>query len=221
MKSYFVRVGAAQQGPFPHAEIAAALRAGRIPGNADIIDAATGDIVLPDDLSNFAANAPSSGAGQPAMNPYQPYSQGPAWHYGIGAQRFGPVPLNALQSMISSGQLGPSNLVWCEGWPGWVPAGTVPMLFPQGPAPQGGMQLLVPLGPQSALAIAAGYLGIGSLFCGPFTGIPAIVCGLLGLRDIARNPHKRGKGRSIFGIAMGAVFTIIFVILFASGGLRN
>jgi Domain of unknown function (DUF4190) len=60
-------------------------------------------------------------------------------------------------------------------------------------------------------AIAAGYLGLFSLFpcLGAVTGIPSVVFGILALRTIKKDPELRGKGRAWFGIVAGAL-TLIF-----------
>lgn len=68
----------------------------------------------------------------------------------------------------------------------------------------------VPLG-RSGWAIAAGYLGLLSIF--PFIGVMAITCGFLGLLSIAKNPQKLGKGRAWLGIVSGAGFTILYLII--------
>lgn len=218
MRHYFVQIGQDKHGPYPHAQVAAALKDGKMPAHADIIDVATGDVILPDELANFVATAgPAAAVHTPDV--HQPYSQEPGWHCAMGAQRFGPVPLATLQSMVASGQLGPGHQVWCEGWPAWAPAGSIPQLFRQAPPPQGGMQFLLPVGPQSLWAILAGYLALGSLLLGPLAGIPAIFLGLLGWRDIAQHPQKRGKGRAIFAIVMGAITSLGFVAMFIY--LRN
>jgi prepilin-type processing-associated H-X9-DG protein len=66
----------------------------------------------------------------------------------------------------------------------------------------------------SGKAIASLVLGFCSLLCSVFTGIPAIIFGILGLNDIA-NPKKRlkGKGLATTGIVLGGVTTFIFVPL--------
>ena len=74
------------------------------------------------------------------------------------------------------------------------------------------IRLLVPVG-RSGLAIAAGYLGLLSflLLPGPF----AVVCGILAIYDIKRNPHKHGMGRAIFAIVCGLGATVILMVLVA------
>ena len=85
--------------------------------------------------------------------------------------------------------------------------------FPPPPAPIGDdpvMRLLLPVG-RSGWAIAAGYLGLFSLLALP--GPLAVICGLLAIREIRRNPKKHGMGRAIFGLVMGLFGTICLVLI--------
>ncbi len=72
------------------------------------------------------------------------------------------------------------------------------------------MRILLPLG-RSWYAIAAGYLGLISplLIFAPL----ALVFGVLGVRDIKRNPKKGGMGRAVFGAAMGGFFSLVLIAL--------
>ena len=64
---------------------------------------------------------------------------------------------------------------------------------------------------RSGWAIAAGYLGLFAVLAlpAPF----ALAAGILGLREIGRNPGLGGRGRAIFGIAMGGLFSALLVIV--------
>jgi TM2 domain-containing membrane protein YozV len=57
-----------------------------------------------------------------------------AWYYAKNNERLGPVPLAELRALIAKGGLQPSDLVWSEHLPGWVPARKVRELFPLQPA---------------------------------------------------------------------------------------
>jgi TM2 domain-containing membrane protein YozV len=57
-----------------------------------------------------------------------------AWYYAKNNERRGPVTLAELRSLITKGGLQPSDLVWSEHLPGWVPAKKVGELYPQQPA---------------------------------------------------------------------------------------
>jgi hypothetical protein len=67
------------------------------------------------------------------------------------------------------------------------------------------MKVLVPVN-TSGLAIVAGYLGLVSVLC--FPAPFALVFGILALRHLKRHPDQDGKGRAIFGIVMGALFSL-------------
>ena len=76
------------------------------------------------------------------------------------------------------------------------------------------MRWVLPVG-TSAWAIAAGYLGLFSLLClpGPF----AILCGVMAMRDLRRNPKLSGWGRAVFGLVMGILGTLMMVMPFVIG----
>jgi hypothetical protein len=71
------------------------------------------------------------------------------------------------------------------------------------------MRMLIPID-RSGLAIAAGYLGLFSILYvfAPF----ALILGILAIRDIKKHPEKHGMGRAIFGVVMGAIFTVVLLI---------
>src|SRR6185437_5021211 len=55
------------------------------------------------------------------------------WHYTLnGQQAAAPVPSVQLKQLAVSGQLKPTDLVWQDGMPDWVPAGSVKGLFSSG-----------------------------------------------------------------------------------------
>lgn len=148
----------------------------------------------------------------------------------------GPVSWEDLVNAARTGNLVPGDLVWTEGMAQWQPAASIPGLIPQQPVPpptygappmpQGyaparppvrpppsmgddpAMRMLLPVG-RSGWAIAAGYLGLFSVL-GIF-GPPALICGLLAIRDIRQHPEKHGLGRAWFGIVMGILGTIALV----------
>lgn len=61
----------------------------------------------------------------------------------------------------------------------------------------------------SVWALVAGYLGLISMLLvfAPFS----LIAGVLALRDLKAHPHKTGKGRAIFAVVMGVVFSVILV----------
>jgi hypothetical protein len=140
------------------------------------------------------------------------------WFYGTPDQQLGPVKQSTLVAMARSGKLPPATLVFTEGMPQWVHAGQLPFLYLPGGGPPGGdrndagLNILLPIGPQSGFAIASGYVGIISLAPGIalVAGPLAVIFAVLGMRELKRSPQKRGLGRCITGIVcacLGLVFT--------------
>lgn len=75
------------------------------------------------------------------------------------------------------------------------------------------LRMLLPVG-RSGYAIAAGYLGLFAILVIPSP--LALVFGVLGYRDIKRNPLKHGMGRVWFGMIMGGLGTLfLFWLIFA------
>ena len=72
------------------------------------------------------------------------------------------------------------------------------------------IRMLLPVG-RSLWAIAAGYAGLFAVLV--FPAPVALLLGIIAVVDIKRNPHKHGMGRAIFGLVMGALFTILLMIL--------
>lgn len=71
-------------------------------------------------------------------------------------------------------------------------------------------------------ALIAYYLGLFSLFplLGLFLAIPALILGIIGLRNRSRNPAIRGSVHAWIGIVMGGLMTLVWgalavVVLFA------
>jgi hypothetical protein len=74
------------------------------------------------------------------------------------------------------------------------------------------MRLLLPI-KVSPLAMAAGYLGLFAMVLLPAP--LALLVGVAAVADLRRNPEKRGMGRAVFGVFMGAVGTagLIFTLI--------
>lgn len=77
------------------------------------------------------------------------------------------------------------------------------------PAGDDGLQYVVPVN-TNLLAILAGYAGLVSVLC--FPAPVALVLGVLALRDLKQKPEQHGKGRAIFGIVMGVIFTVVMLV---------
>lgn len=137
------------------------------------------------------------------------------WFYASAGVQYGPIPWEELYSLASSGRLLPTDLVWCDNLPDWQQAGATPGLFsaPRVKAETDpSLKWILPVG-RSSWAIAAGYLGLFSVI---LIGAPfAVFAGIIALREIKQKPELGGKGRAIFGIAMGSIFSVLYGLLIA------
>lgn len=112
--------------------------------------------------------------------------------------------------------------------PGYVPApspGYVPAPSP-GYAPVSQRIPAPPQPPTNQMAMVSLILGIAGIMCfGFFTGIPAIITGVMGRRQVAESAGaEKGDGQALTGIVLGSIaiawsfFGILFWIIAASAG---
>jgi len=102
--------------------------------------------------------------------------------------------------------------------PGYVPGQPYPgQPYPGGyyppPTPLGddpAMRWVLPVG-QSTWALFAGYLGLFALGC-PLFGPFALLCGIMAIVEMKKNPRVSGWGRAITGIVLGAASTVLLLI---------
>jgi uncharacterized RDD family membrane protein YckC len=99
-----------------------------------------------------------------------------------------------------------------------TPASARPPLPPRLPPPPppgaGGASWLAPTN-RSGWAIAAGYLGLFAVLMVPAPF--ALVAGVLALREIGEKPGLGGRGRAVFGIVMGGLFSALLVAVALAG----
>ena len=67
--------------------------------------------------------------------------------------------------------------------------------------------------PNNSWALWAYYLGLASLICGIFAGIPAFVAGVKGVQFAKKNPQAKGAIHAWFGILAGGVMFLLNVAL--------
>lgn len=80
-------------------------------------------------------------------------------------------------------------------------------------APDAMERMLLPVG-RAGSAIAAGYLALFSVIpgVGLLLGGLALLCGIIALKQINRDPSLSGKGRAWFGIVLGGAMFVLNVI---------
>jgi uncharacterized RDD family membrane protein YckC len=81
------------------------------------------------------------------------------WFYAKNNQQLGPVTLDVLTAMFHRGELQPTDLVWRDGMPNWIPASSTPELASavSGPASPIGYYNPVAAGAMGGQPIYAGF----------------------------------------------------------------
>ncbi len=74
-------------------------------------------------------------------------------------------------------------------------------------ASSGVAEALIPY--KNGPALTAYYLGIFSLICGAFLGIPALILGLKGLKIAKERPEARGGAHAWVGVILGSLMTLV------------
>jgi hypothetical protein len=150
-------------------------------------------------------------------------------------QQLGPFNESDLRAQIAAGAVAPTDLVWWDGQPSWIPlsqspyaSATPPIPAPVAPGapppPPPVPAAVIPAGatpprPLSRgqtpnLAITSLVCGIlGFCLCGIFTSIPAIITGHMARRQIKNNPTLSGAGMALAGIILGYVASALFLIV--------
>lgn len=171
------------------------------------------------------------------------------WFYGKSGQQYGPIDESTLRARIATNEVGRNDLLWTDGMAQWTPLREMPEFYdapvpppissgspppttafaqsPDSPyaAPASGFappQAVIAYPPTNGLATASLVLGILSLLCGgPLLGIPAVICGHMGLAQIKRSGgQQEGGGKAIAGLVTGYIsiaMTLGFFALVAIG----
>lgn len=149
------------------------------------------------------------------------------YHVGRNGSQLGPFTIDQLRAGLTDGQFQPGDLVWCEGMDDWkplpevlaqavtaVPSGAPPLpSVPQ--IPVSAMPVLP--AKTSGLAVTSLVLGIMTMFCSIFTGIPAVITGIVALKRIGKsNGTLGGRGLAIGGLCCGGAL-LIFGTAFMAG----
>jgi hypothetical protein len=127
-------------------------------------------------------------------------------------QQLGPYSEAQVNEMIRSGSISHEDLAWSPGMDEWKPLSSILNLHNQPTQPTPPMQrignspsLVVNKNePLSIWSLVLGIISIVGCFLGGFlAGIPAVICGHIGLSRIKRQPSLGGRGMAIAGLITG------------------
>jgi type II secretory pathway pseudopilin PulG len=132
--------------------------------------------------------------------------------------QLGPFSEPQVAEMLKSGQVAGTDLAWSEGMETWKPLSSFMQFQSQagGPPALPGQPPALPSQRRTEpLSIWSLVLGILSLVgCSLLAGIPAVICGHVGLGRIKRDPSLDGKGIAVAGLITGylSVLVLPFII---------
>ena len=142
---------------------------------------------------------------------------------GADGREYGPVNADIMRLWISQRRLVSTSSVKVEGELDWKPLAAFPEFQETlGPAPASSSSTGIPPlrefpspPPQAGNGLATTSLVLGILFClGPFTGIPAVICGHLARSRIrtSSNPSS-GAGMALAGLILGYLGIALWLLL--------
>jgi len=127
-------------------------------------------------------------------------------------QQLGPFSEAKVAEMLRSGKLGHEDLAWTPEMTEWKPLSSFSIFQTQSnqfPPPISGTStapsaVLKKNEPLSIWALVLGIISlVGCAFGGFLAGIPAVICGHIGLSRIKRQPFLGGRGMGIAGLITG------------------
>jgi hypothetical protein len=147
-----------------------------------------------------------------------------SWFVARGDSHQGPMGHSDVQRLISSGDIGPSSLVWKQGMPAWLPASQVPELRIEAASGRAAGALSPFVLPPRTSGLAVASLVFGLLWLCGFGSLLATISGAMALRQIARsNGAISGKGLALAGIILGFFglsASLVLSIIFGLAGMN-
>jgi hypothetical protein len=131
-----------------------------------------------------------------------------AWYYALNDQRQGPVAFEHLRQLAITGQITPTDLVWCEGMADWQPAHTIaglgppPAAAPPTPPPNYNYYGVQPMAYASAMPTGQSYNGMAIAGFVLSLTIPllGVIFSWIALAGIKRTGNEEGKGLATAGL---------------------
>ena len=156
------------------------------------------------------------------------------WFYGKDGTQHGPVSELEISTLISSGQIDATSILWREGMSDWLPVNQIPEFqstssaastisgtnpyntphtYAAGQAPYA---ITIPTDGFSIASLICGVLAIlaSCMYIGVIFGIPAVICGHMSLKKIKHSPTPiQGKGMAIAGLVTGYIGSVISIAM--------
>jgi hypothetical protein len=123
----------------------------------------------------------------------------------------GPVPLPLLRNLRATDKIQDGTLVAAAGDSQWIPYSSLPE---DAPPPPGSPIDRMNRTPHrtSGLAVTSLVLGCCVCFLGCLSGLPALITGIIALKQLGHNPYIGGRGFAITGIVLGSISLLLSLI---------
>jgi thiol:disulfide interchange protein len=137
---------------------------------------------------------------------------------GADQKEYGPISADQVRQWISEGRVNGQTRMQAADTTEWKTVAEFPEFVLNLPRPLPPPSHAVPISPlppqpaNSQMAVWAMITGILSVLCCGLLGPIAIVLGVVALSHLKNNPHVKGRGMAIAGIALGIVALIIAIL---------
>lgn len=216
MPDFYILTRTGSQGPYSATVIQRGVAEGRIPPNAQLVDARSGQNMRAADVRADALAAASGNLSSPADAPvpgdFPGATASPAQTFRTPPNLGGNYPRGPYPGPAQSY---PQYPYPPAPYPPQAPTGqhsyTQPYGQAYGNAPQYQPGMYPQARPQSALAIASLVLSLVTpAICLP-TWIGGIVCGVKALKECEPHGPKQGRGLAMAGLWIGIIFGLLYV----------
>jgi len=246
-QQYYIRLRGRVQGPFPAEKLQALARRGKFNRHYQVsTDRATWEPasrhpdLLPTGGPPKLRQTPAVDEPSEPVEPSEKVAEEPTletlveagddlqqWYYARDGEETGPVTMETIQLLASTGQLTVDDYLWTDGMPEWAAAGDVPGVFadPYAASPasephdrtvsavaSAGGGSGSQIAPMAVASFVLGLLGTSILY---FMGsILAIVFGHIALKQIQESDEKLGgRGLAISGLILGYLVVVATVLV--------
>jgi len=125
-------------------------------------------------------------------------------------RQLGPFSEQELRVMLASSQAMATDLACVVGETEWKPLHTFPGFGGRPASPEPPVSGLIPY--KNPPALIGYYLGVFAMIpcIGLVFGIPALICGIIGLKKAKQSPVSKGKGHAWTAIILGSLAILLW-----------